>query len=91
MVKFLNQISYITKISFNVILVKYWPKLRFRKVTLANLKTEKLPLALATSYFQELFVKKFDLKSRWFEEKKLISEEIYHEKTVKGKNAPLPV
>ena len=34
--------------------------LRFRKVTLAKLKIKELPLALATSNFQELFVNKFD-------------------------------
>ena len=37
--------------------------LRFWKVTSENLKIDKLPLNLATSIFQELFIINFDLKS----------------------------
>ena len=43
--------------------------LRFRKVTLENLKIFELPLASVTSNFQKLFVIKFNSKSSWFNEK----------------------
>ena len=59
-----------------------------------NSKLGNFPLLvlLATWYFQELFVNKFDSKSSWFEEKIWISEEIYQKKKKTkregDKNAP---
>ena len=69
------------KIVYDVVYVDYWPKmLRFRKMTSGNLKIRKLPLALAISNFQELFLNKFDLKSSWFEEKSFLLKEFITKK-----------
>ena len=52
------------KTSYDIIKVKLAKeRLRFGKVTLANLKIGTLSVTLATSNFQELFVMKFDSNS----------------------------
>ena len=45
-----------------------------------NLEIDKLLLTPAALNFQGLFVNEFDSWSSWFEEKKLVFEEIYHKK-----------
>ena len=69
-IKCLIQSNCVTKTCCDVVLVKFSPKmLRFRKVTLGNIKIGKLLVTLATSKFHELFAIKFDSNSNWFEMK----------------------
>ena len=66
--------------------------LRFRKVTLENLKICKLPLASVTSNFQKLFVIKSKSKSSWFNEKmkkNFLKEFITKKREPSGMFAPL--
>ena len=62
--------------------------LKFLKVTLADLKIWKVSPTFATSNFQGLFSTKFNSKSSWFEEKKLVCEGINQKK--KRLRAKLP-
>ena len=66
--------------------------LGFRKVTSVNLKIGELPVTLATTNFQELFVIKFNSQVKVIQNRILLVKGIYHEKTVKGtKMLPLRV
>ena len=61
--------------------------LRFRKVTLENLKSRETSRYLGNFKFQELFVMNFDSKSSWFEVKILFRKR-FITKNREGKNAP---
>ena len=62
--KCLGQSGYVSKTYYDVILVKFWPKNAQISVSdFRNLKIVKLPVTLAPSKFQELFLMKFDSKS----------------------------
>ena len=78
----LNLSIYITKMSYDVIQVKYWPKnAQILENDFGKFKTGE------SSNFQEIFLNKFDTKFRYFEEKIIFLD---HEKTQKVGIFPLP-